>query len=123
MFPGPSSPSPRDELSLVQAGVNVGKRDERRVVVLPESLHARPSSALARLAMRFDAKVTLIWKTSKANAANILELLTLGVPSGDSVEIETSGVQAEEALLAVRELIEHRFDGALVREPVSRVAS
>ena len=78
-------------------------------MVLPESLHARPSSALARLAMGFDAKVTLIWKTSKANAASILELLTLGVPSGDSVEIETSGAQAEEALLAVRELIERRL--------------
>jgi phosphocarrier protein NPr len=118
MFVGPSSLSPREERSLVQGGVNVGAREERSVVVLAESLHARPSSALARLAMGFDAKVTLIWKTSKANAANILELLTLGVPSGDSVEIETSGAQAEEALLAVRDLIEHRFDRALVPEPL-----
>ncbi len=117
MFLGPSSVSPREEGPLVPAGVNVGAREERSVVILPESLHARPSSTLARLAMRFDAKVTLIWKTSKANAASILELLTLGVPSGDSVEIEASGAQAEEALLAVRELIEHHFDRALVPEP------
>jgi phosphotransferase system HPr (HPr) family protein len=118
MFVGPSSLSSAEESSPVQAGMDVGAHEERSVVLLPESLHARPSSALARLAMGFDAKVTLIWKTSKANAANILELLTLGVPSGDSVEIETSGAQAEEALLAVRELIEHRFDRALVPEPV-----
>jgi len=117
MFLGPSSVSAREEGPLVQAGVSVGAHDERRVVVLPEGLHARPSSTLARLAMRFDAKVTLIWKTSKANAASILELLALGAPSGDSVEIEASGAQAEEALLAVRELIEHRFDRALVVEP------
>ena len=118
MLVGPSSLSSREERSLVPADMNVGAHEERSVVVLPESLHARPSSALARLAMGFDAKVTLIWKTSKANAASILELLTLGVPSGDSVEIETSGAQAEEALLAVRELIEHRFVRALAPEPV-----
>jgi|SRR5580692_6236648 phosphotransferase system HPr (HPr) family protein len=114
MFLAPSSVSSPVERPLVQAGVRAGA-DERRVVVLPEGLHARPSSALARLAMRFDAKVTLIWKTSKANAASILELLALGAPSGDSVEIEASGAQAEEALLAVRELIERRFDRALAQ--------
>jgi phosphotransferase system HPr (HPr) family protein len=118
MFLGPSPVSSHEERRLVRAGVNVVARDERSVVVLPEGLHARPSSALARLAMRFDAKVTLIWKTSKANAASILELLALGASSGDSVEIETSGAQAKEALLAVRELIEHRFDRALVPDPV-----
>jgi phosphocarrier protein NPr len=118
MFLGPSSVSSQEGRPLLQADVDVGVRDERRVVVLPEGLHARPSSAVARLAKRFDAKVTLVWKTYKANAASILELLSLGASSGDSVEIEASGAEAEEALLAVSELIEHRFDGALVPEPV-----
>lgn len=117
MFVGPSSVSSQEHRPLLHAGALIGARRERRVVVLPESLHARPSSALARLAMRFDAKVTLAWKTSKANAASILELLALGAPSGGSVEIEASGAEAEEALLAIRKLIEHRFDGTGAPEP------
>jgi phosphotransferase system HPr (HPr) family protein len=115
---GRSSVSSQEGRPLLQAGTDIGAHDERKVVVLPEGLHARPSSAVARLAMRFDAKVTLVWKTYKANAASILELLSLGASSGDSVEIEASGAQAEEALLAVSELIEHRFGRALVPEPV-----
>jgi phosphotransferase system HPr (HPr) family protein len=117
MFVAPSSPSPQQAVPALQAGANVGARDERSIVVLSEGLHARPASALAQLAMRFDARVTVILKTCRANAASILELLALGAGSGDSVELEASGAQSHEALLAVQDLITRRFEGALAAAP------
>jgi phosphotransferase system HPr (HPr) family protein len=117
MLFAPSTHSPEEAGPALRAGASVGARDDRRVVVLPEGLHARPASALARLAMRFDAKVTIVLRTCRANAASILELLALGAGSGESVELEATGAQAQEALLAVHDLITRRFEGAFAAGP------
>jgi phosphotransferase system HPr (HPr) family protein len=88
----------------------------RSVVVLPDALHARPANLLVRLAASFDAKVTVTRKSCSADAASILEVLALGAQKGESVGLEASGKDAEQALSALRELIERSFDGDLVPE-------
>lgn len=76
----------------------------RRSVVVadPVGLHARPAALLARLASGFDAEVTV----NGADAASVLEVMSLGVRQGEEVEVVASGPQAREALDALVHMIE-----------------
>jgi len=112
----PTAPSSSAEPRCPQATEQDRGGGRRRAVVVPEALHARPASLLARLAASFDAKVTLIWKSCTADVASILEVLALGVATGELVEVQARGVDAEKAASAIHELIERRFDGDLVPE-------
>ncbi len=86
------------------------------VVVLPDALHARPANLLVRRASDFRAKVHVARGAFKADAKNILEVLSLGAARGDSVEIRAEGADADLAIVALCELIERSFDGDLVPE-------
>jgi phosphocarrier protein HPr len=79
-------------------------------IVNQRGLHARASAAFAREALKYDAKVTVTFDGMSANAASIMDLLMLGARIGHSVEIETEGRQAKEALAALCDLIARKFD-------------
>lgn len=70
-----------------------------------KGLHCRPSVRLAQLAKTFDAKVEIIKGERRANACDVLQVLSLGVTPGE-VTIEAIGVDAERALIAVEELFQ-----------------
>jgi phosphocarrier protein HPr len=79
-------------------------------LVNQRGLHARASAAFAREASRFNAKLTVRYDGMSASAASIMDLLMLGARVGQVIEIDAEGPQAREALEAVCELIERRFD-------------
>lgn len=81
-------------------------------IVNQRGLHARASAALAREALKFDARVTLRYEDQAASAASIMDLLMLGAARGAVVEVSAEGRQADEALAAVCDLIARRFDEA-----------
>ncbi len=75
-------------------------------------LHARPAAQFVKLANTFPCTITVRKLNSDippANAKSPLSVLTLGVNQGDQIEILTEGEQAEEALAALRQLIESNF--------------
>ena len=76
-------------------------------------LHARPASLFVREASNFsNCDITIQNITTNgpvANAKSILRVLTLGVMQGHRIRVEANGNQAEEALSALRVLIESNF--------------
>ncbi|MBU6318674.1 MAG: HPr family phosphocarrier protein [Alphaproteobacteria bacterium] len=79
-------------------------------IVNQRGLHARASAAFAREAMNYDARVTVRFDGMTASAASIMDLLMLGARIGHTIEIETEGPQAAEALEALCQLIARKFD-------------
>lgn len=64
-------------------------------------LHARPSTALAGMVKRYNAKVKVINSRGEtAHADSVIEVLSLGVQPG-SVEFEAEGKDAEQVMEAI----------------------
>ncbi len=75
-------------------------------------LHARPAAKFVQLANQFPCEIlvaNLENNNPPANAKSILGVLSLGVSSGHRIRIQAKGEQANEALQALRELIENNF--------------
>lgn len=79
------------------------------VVNNPQGLHARPAYLLAQAAEQFQSKVELIKDGERVDGKSILSILTLGAGRGSSIDIETSGPDASEAVVAMASLIEGGF--------------
>lgn len=78
----------------------------------PAGLHARPAALFVKTAQRFPCAITLRNLTTQkpvANAKSALGVLTQGVNQGHQVLIEADGEKADEALAALKELVEGNF--------------
>ena len=84
-------------------------------------LHARPAARFVETVRRFDADVTVRNLTTDGptvSGRSVSALSTLGVPTGDQIEVSSSGRQAREALAAIAALVRRNFD-----EPVTAVGA
>ena len=83
----------------------------QKVVVIrnAEGMHARPATLMARLAMKYQSKITLVKDNQPVDCRSILDLLTLGAPMGTEIRIEATGSDAESALEAVADLVAKKF--------------
>ena len=72
-------------------------------------LHARASAKLSQLAGEFPCEVCLARDGRQVNAKSIMGVMMLAAGIGSTVTLETVGEQADEALLALQELINNRF--------------
>jgi len=74
-------------------------------------LHARPSSLLASLSSNFKSEIKIIKDGIEVNCKSIMNLLLLAAGKGTSLRIVADGEDEDEALNAIRELIEvKKFD-------------
>jgi phosphotransferase system HPr (HPr) family protein len=85
-------------------------------VLLPDALHARPANLLVRLASQYTATITIRRGERCANAHKILDVLALGAPKGEEIDIGAEGEDAEAAAQAIADLIARNFDADLVPE-------
>jgi len=77
-----------------------------------EGLHARPATLFVKTASSFncDIKVRNSTKNSQTvDAKSIMGVLLIGVTQGDTIVIEACGEQAEQALAALKALVESNF--------------
>lgn len=75
-------------------------------------LHARPASLFVQTANKYSSEIqvqNLNDESDLVNAKSILSVLTLGVEQNHEVEIIAEGEDAEDALIALKELIEDNF--------------
>jgi phosphotransferase system HPr (HPr) family protein len=79
----------------------------RSTLRVPEGLglHARPCTAIARLVQASQSRVTLSWDGRSADAGNIIELLTLGVPGGSELAVEVRGPDAATTIQTLTSLL------------------
>ena len=72
-------------------------------------LHARASAKLTRLASGFPCEVWLERNGRRVNAKSIMGVMMLAAAKGSTITIDTEGEQADEALLAIQDLVADRF--------------
>lgn len=73
-------------------------------------LHARAASKLAQLCQNFTAKITLELENKSADAGSIMAIMLLAGGQGKVVKVTAQGQDAEQALIAISQLICDKFD-------------
>ena len=72
-------------------------------------LHARASAKLTKLAGSFKSDIHLSRNARRVNAKSIMGVMMLAAGMGSEIEIEADGVDEQDAMSALRALIESRF--------------
>ena len=78
-------------------------------IVNEKGLHARASAKLVEVVEAFDASAEVSKDGLSASGDSIMGLLMLAAPMGSSIDVETSGPDAEALFNALKALIEARF--------------
>ena len=73
-------------------------------------LHARAAALLVQTASRFDAEVSVSKDGHTANGRSIMGIMMLAAEQGSHIDVATAGPQGAEALEAIRQLVEARFE-------------
>ena len=73
-------------------------------------LHARASAKLTQLAGRFRSEVWMSRDSRRVNAKSIMGVMMLAAAKGVKVTLETDGPDETEAMAALVELIDNKFD-------------
>lgn len=79
-------------------------------VLLPNGLHLRPMSHIARTAMTYPCEVTISNGERTANARSQLDLMQLNAPHGSTLVLEARGENAEAALEAIIPFLEQELE-------------
>ena len=75
-------------------------------------LHARAAAKLTQTASRFSCNIELSANDKKVDCKSVMSLMLLAANQGTPIEIFTQGEDEIEALNAIEELINNRFDEA-----------
>ncbi len=83
----------------------------RVVVTIPNKagLHARPISQFVEIASRYQAPLAVSCNGREVDGKSILQLMTLAAACGTELELESEGVDAEEMLKSLENLIRAGF--------------
>lgn len=73
-------------------------------------LHLTPITALVQQTSKLNADVSISFNGKVASAGSAVELMLLGATHGAQLDVEASGEQAEQALAAVRCVLESPVD-------------
>lgn len=81
------------------------------VVLIPNKagLHARPISQFVEIASRYQAPLAVSCNGREVDGKSILQLMTLAAACGNELELESDGVDAEEMLKSLENLIKAGF--------------
>lgn len=86
---------------------------KKKVTIVNDAgLHARPASALVKLASKYESDFHIHLYGYKVNGKSILGVMTLAAEKGAELELELDGPDEEEALEAITELINSGFGEA-----------
>lgn len=72
-------------------------------------IHARPAAKLASVSSQYKSKISLARDGQNVNGKSVLGILTLACPYGSKITIKAEGADADEAVEALRKLIEEKF--------------
>lgn len=72
-------------------------------------LHAKPASLFVQKSNQFASEIYIVKDNVRVNAKSIMGIMILGVHQGDAIVIEADGDDEQEALAALKELIDNKF--------------
>jgi phosphocarrier protein HPr len=73
-------------------------------------VHARAAAKLVQVATKFKSKIYFEKDGWEVNGKSLLGILTLECPKGSRLIVRAQGMDAPEAIAALGELIENKFD-------------
>lgn len=80
------------------------------VITNKVGLHARPARLLVQTAAQFQAQIQVYCGEKNANAKSIVGILKLSASQGDTLLLHAEGLDAEQAIHTLTDLIERKFD-------------
>ena len=84
--------------------------EKTQMIINKLGLHARAAAKLSHLANMFNANIYLIYNEDKVNAKSLLGILTLAASIGNEVILQASGDDEQEAITAISDLFNRKFD-------------
>lgn len=69
-------------------------------------IHARPAGLLVKEAKKYESKITLSKDGKSADANKLIAVMSLGVKCGQTVEIEITGADEENAYQGMKKFFE-----------------
>jgi phosphocarrier protein HPr len=101
----------KNALDAARSPMNTIPTCTRMVIVgLESGLHLTPSSQIVQLAQKFSSQF-LIRKGERAvDGKSMLDLLTLAAEHGETLTLEATGDDAEQAIAAIAGLFERNFN-------------
>ena len=69
-------------------------------ILAPEGMHARPATAMVKLARQFKAVIFLKTGEKGSRLNSLIGILSLGIKGGDTIELDIEGVDEGEAAAA-----------------------
>ena len=73
-------------------------------------LHARAAARLVRLANGFASEIHLVKDGMEVNGKSIMGVLMLAAPKDTKILVRATGLDADEALAAIGDLIARKFE-------------
>jgi phosphotransferase system HPr (HPr) family protein len=90
----------------------IRNRAETKVRIENEmGLHTRPAKSFVQLACRFESSIEVDKGGTVVNGKSIMGLMSLLVPRGTVIHIVAVGPDADEAVTALANLVQRRFEG------------
>jgi phosphocarrier protein HPr len=75
-------------------------------------LHARPAAQFVKTAKQFKSAITISRNGKTVNAKSLVLLLSLAIPKGAEIELVADGADEQEAIQAIKALVENNFGEA-----------
>ena len=85
-----------------------------------QGLHLRPAMQIVDLAAGFKSDITIRNDKDTVDAKSIMQMMKIVTPYGTRLKIRADGNDADQALAAIRELVEEKLFGEPPPEPATR---
>ncbi len=72
-------------------------------------LHARPAGVLSQKAKEFESEIIIKKGAKEVNATRLMMLMSMGIKSGDTVEVSASGSDEERAIETIKKFFEENL--------------
>ncbi|MEO0454107.1 MAG: HPr family phosphocarrier protein [Verrucomicrobiota bacterium] len=73
-------------------------------------MHARPAAMFVRIANQFQSEILVEKDGEEVNGKSIMGLMMLAAGCGSQLKLTANGEDSDQALEALKELIERKFD-------------
>lgn len=73
-------------------------------------LHARPAMSFVDVANGFDSDIQVRKGSQVVDGKSIMQMMMLAAAEGTELQIEAAGTDAADAIAALRDLIDRKFD-------------
>ncbi len=85
-------------------------QEKELLIINKLGLHARAAAKLIGITSRFSSEVTLSKDGREVDGKSIMSVMMLAASKGSTLKVRTEGSDEREALAALEQLINNRFD-------------